>query len=292
MSVTNLNYLNENSYRAYPLRELARTSTDGVMYIPDSFVVDFAIAYSSNVTAACFISRIIVDQISIVLDIADISTGNIIGSFTVPVTQADYAYAQYQLVPSNMYAGANGKLVVCSVSGISDIHGTFLFLSTATQFEATTIVPSMSGVNSITFINANGQTFSLTGNVTIKARQNFEFKYDALHNTVTLDAGNGLGLNQSCALGQPITTINNIPPDSNGNFNLLGTACATFTSIPNGLLLTDTCAQPCLGCTDIATLSARVNLVEDNLLALTGNYLALNTAYDNFKTQVDFSCSC
>ena len=64
----NLDFLNLNTRRSYPIKEgVSRTSTDGVFVIPDEFMVDLMLCTSADVTTRFYVSEItnIPEQITI-----------------------------------------------------------------------------------------------------------------------------------------------------------------------------------------------------------------------------------
>lgn len=288
--MNNLGFLNSNAFRAYPLRELSRLSVDGLFNIPDDLIVGFSLAATSDVNERCYISRIISNSVSVTIEVSD-SANILVGNFVIPISGFQ-SYSTYFLSTSNFYSGANGKLTVGSLVNLTaQPTGNFTFTLATAEIEPTVIIPSVSGLNRLVFINADGSQVSLTDAVTITARQNLAFKTDAYATSVFLDAGDDLGLNSACSPDDsPILTINGIHPDGSGNFLFEGQDCLTLNPITNGIVFTDICSSPCIGCDSIAILTNRVMTVESNLLDIKNQHLTLASAYENFKTTVNFAC--
>lgn len=293
--VDNLEFLNLNSFRAFPIKEgLTRLSQDGLFTIPDDFLVDLVVSISSNVARSCYISRITNFFDKIVIDLSD-ENNTFVGNFIIfPATHVQYQ--MYVLNPGESYAGANGKLVVNTLATMQALpSGTFYFTKATAEFEARTIVPSVSGINRVLFTDVEGNQHSFTGDLKIEARLNLNFTYDSLNNKITIDAGDGLGLNTDCgAASNPITTINGVSPDVNGNFLLDFASCATLTVLTSndGLLLNDVCCKPCIGCEEIGTLTDRTISLETDLLTLRTYYSNLLSTFNEFKTTVTYTCDC
>ncbi len=70
-------------------------------------------------------------------------------------------------------------------------------------------------------------------------------------------------------LGVPITSINGIGPDEDGNFNISGLDCTDVNGINNGITISNPCAKPC--CTsdipaDIATALSSLEEARNRLI--------------------------
>lgn len=293
-SIDNLDFLNLNSLRNYPIKEgLSRIDSTGAFEIPNDFIVDAQIAATYDVTKRFYISKFSNFEDYIIIEISD-DADVIAGSFTINTT-THTVYQKYEMTPTVDYGGATGILVIGDLGGISGAPaGSFVFTLATTELEARAVVPGLRGVNRLIFVNTAGQEFTLTGDVKIEARTNLRFKLGE-DNRVILDAGNDIGLNVDCGDdARCIETINLIPPDEDGNFTLDFSDCAALTPIPanTGLLLQDTCCKPCMGCDDITELTERLTALESSLLGLRNYYDSLNQIFDNFKTTVNYTCDC
>ncbi len=293
--VDSLEYLNLNSVRNYPVRDgLGMTDTTGKWTIPTSFIVEFSLAASNAVTDKFYISHVY-NKVSVyVVEVSD-QDGVVAGTFTVPVSGFTQ-YTTYDMVTAaGTYINANGRMTIGSIDQmLLSPAGTYEFGITDTEFEPKTIIPAIQGVNSLTFVDNEGNSYTLTGNVTVVARTNLRFSYDSGSNTLTLDAGNGLGLNTSCTTPVCISTINGVSPDSNGNISLLGIDCVTMASPQaNQLEITDTCCTPCSGCNDLALLTSRVTQLESKFIDLNAYYNFLNTSVAQYLATVNNNnCVC
>ncbi len=294
-AIDNLDFLNANSLRNYPLKEgVSRISSDLAFTIPTDFAVDFQLAASYDPSRRFYLSRLSNFDDTIIIEVSDASDV-LAGTFTI-VAANHWQYKDYYFVPASAYTGANGLLTINSLASINkQPSGVFTFTLTTTEFETRTIIPSIKGINRITFANTTGDAYTLTGDVVIEARTNLRFKVGDEPNKIILDAGNGLGLNTICE--DPlrcIKTINGIPPDNDGNFTLDFSDCATLTPIPanTGLLLEDICCKPCVGCNDIEELTNRLMEAETALITLRQYYSDLLSLFTDFKTTVTYTCDC
>lgn len=294
-NVQNLDFLNENSFRNYPIKEgRSKIDTTGAFTIPDDFLVDFILSASADVTKSFYISQIVNHPTQITIVISDLSQVEC-GRFYIPVA-SHTQYTTYILVASTSYMQANGRITINSVGSMQNLpYGTFYFVSVNTEFEMRTIIPTINTISNIHFINNDNTNFSVTGAVTILARSNV--KFTLIGGIVYLDAGEGLGLNAICNPDlSPILSINrNVKPDKDGNIDIVsGDKCVTFTpgTTSNSLLISNTCCQPCIGCDGISELTQRAMQVESDMLKLKEHFLQISTITSQFGTLLGYSCSC
>ena len=283
-----LEFQNGNAYRSFPIRETTtQTSTDGLLAIPTDFMVDMLCAVGSDITKRYFISSISISSSLIVVSVGVDSA--LVGTFSI--TPSSNQNTVVYFAPATGYAGATGMLTVGTTDSIlGGPNGVFYFTLADSEFEARCFVPSVASVPRLVFTDANGNTNSVSGDVVVQAGLNM--RYELINSTtVRLNAGDGLGLNKACStVAPPIVTINGVAPDSAGNFVFDADGCATLTTILNGILLSSTCAEPCMGCSEISELISRVIVVENNLISLRNTYQALLSEYQ--ALQQALTCSC
>ena len=295
-AIDNLDFLNANSLRNYPLKEgVSKLSSNSEMTIPDDFIVDFQLAASYDPSKRFYLSRLSNFDDTVTVEVSDASNV-LVGTFTL-VASNHWQYKDYYLTPTEDYAGATGLLTVTNLRGIRNSpSGVYAFTLVTAEFEPTTIVPSLKGINRLVFKNTGGTTYTMTGDVVIEARTNIRFKQDEDNdNKIIIDVGEGIGLNTICS--NPVNcikTINGIPPDEESNFTLDFSDCATLTPIPanTGLLLEDICCKPCVGCNDIEELTSRLMTTETGLVTLRQYYTDLAKLLEDFKTTQTYTCDC
>ena len=293
----NLDFLNANSLRNYPLKEgVSKLDSSGAFTIPDDFMVDLLTSVSASASVRVFVSKIVNLPGEIAVELSIYGTSHIVGVFSIP-TSTHKRYDTYYLVPSDYAVNATGKLVVADLTSMSSsAYGTFTFTSANTEVEARTVVPGLTTISRFVFKNADDTSFSVSGDVVIVAQTNTKFR-QIDSRTVAIDAGDNLGLSAPCADSRPcLKTINSIAPDEDGNFSLTTSDCAKFTPLVNatlkGLNLSDTCCKPCLSCNEIGDLTERLMQLESDLLALRNHYNDLNIITQQFGTLSTSSCEC
>lgn len=289
--VDSLDWTTLNSLRRYPLREGASAkSIDELFSIPDTFIVDFTLCASSDVSRRFYISSFTNSLNSVVIEISD-QYNTVLGLFEI-IEQQHTQDKDYYLTPTTAYIGASGKLTIGSFKDISgQPAGKFKFSIAATEFEPRTIIPGLRGVDRIQFTDNANNSYTLTGDITLSARYNIDFVYSGT-DRIFLDAGDGLGLNLPCEKEPAIKTINGVRPDDNGNISLLGTSCLSISNTAQYTLeLSDNCCTPCSGCNDLETLTTRLTSLENRFLDLKGGYNEINSRLATYLSTINSSCA-
>lgn len=296
-TIENLDFLNANTLRNFPIREDAsRVDLTGAFELPDNFLVDLIVSVTSDPSTRVYVSRVINMPDEIEVELSIYATSTVIGVFNIPV-QGHTRYTTYYMTPSLSYSSATGKLVVAEVTNMLALpYGVFVFDKDATELETRTIIPGLATISRFVFKNADGTSVSVTGDVTLLAQTNTKFR-QINSTTVAIDAGDGLGLNSPCEDDRPcLKTINNIAPDANGNFTLTASDCAKFSALSSGTLkglnLADSCCKPCLSCNEIGDLTERLMQLESDLLALRGHYNEVSVLTQQFGQLSSASCEC
>jgi len=285
----NLDFLNLNSLRSFPVKEgVSCVSNNGMFTIPPDFMVDLLLTVTATVDVRFYISEIVNLAESVTVKISD-SNGVAAGFFFIP-TAEHTLYKNYTFSPTQNYTGSGGRLTVAYLKTIKTLPtGTASFSLASSELESRVTIPCTAGISKITAIDELGNNFSLTGEVTLVARSNLRFRQSG--NSIFLDAGNGLGLNVDCTNNSPnITTINGVGPDGNGNITLTGADCGQFTATTNGLILDDSCTKPCLGCDEIGTLTLRANTLESDILTLRKYFDDLNGLVAQVDAAINYNC--
>ena len=289
--IDSLDWSSLNALRRYPLREGSTVlSTDELFSIPDTLITDFSLSATSDVTSRFYISKITNDLTSVTIQISD-QLDTVVGVIVASDTGEEDV--DYYLSASSLYAGASGKMTIGSFKDlVYQPTGTFTFNFTSTEFEPRTIIPSIKGIDRITFYDTTNASYSLTGNVKLAARTNTRFFYNG--GRVLLDAGDELGLNAPCEGQIAIKTINGVAPDPlTGNINLLGLDCLNVTSPQDySLELSDTCCTPCSGCDDLQELTNKVTGLENSIVAMKDNYNSISAQLSMYLATINSNCTC
>lgn len=276
MARTNIEWLNLNANRNYPIKEDAsRLDLTGSYELPVDFIVDAVFVININNSRRFFIKKLSIYSDVVNAQIYD-ETDKLCFTFTVIKT----GFTTNQLVPIQGFnddATAEGKIVIGSLDTILDgPQGIFEFDIFGTEFEPTTVIPNIRGVFTLSKYDALATFPLLQNHVKLEEGNNIQLTVIPETNTIRIDAIEGAGLGAVCdceeddpvASAQPVAFINGIGGDSDFNFNLRGIGCISITPIENGLKIENTCVENCCGCSDLETLQALADSLDARVDAL------------------------
>jgi hypothetical protein len=296
--MNNLDYLNLNSLRNYPIKDgSSRVSEDGIFTIPNSLIVDMSLCSVGLDSPTLYISKIITQPAQLVIEISADGIG-IFGTFSAGldqnVTPALERNIDVILIPAaELFPNATGCITIGDVTDLVDLpYGIFTFKPEATELLMRVYGPTTPGLSWLSFTDTKGNKASLTGNVLINGYSNIKFRINGQY--IYMDAGENLGLNKVCTTASnPITTINGIPGDpATGNFTLIPEQCVTLSAAQYGILIGDNCGQPCMGCTEIDTLTTQVNSLESSIIDIRNFVNNLQLAINQASTLLNYQCQC
>jgi hypothetical protein len=263
LGVWNVEWLNQNSQRAFPLTlDATRLDLSSTFEIPNSFILDlyFPVSLSLAIEPAKFFLRRVSSfssGYSLVLGYAADSGSLDVASVLIPRI-SHTAYQIYALAGIGDFADSVGQIVI---GGLDEIDqqpaGDYEFDLAGGRLELDPIRPQLRGISSLTVVNGDVRSDPIYDAAEFVAGNNSRL-------AVILETGqapaiqfsfiDGEGSLESClcddvALGPAIRRINLIPANAAGDFFLQVGECMTLTGITNGLKLIDTCSKPC--CTDV-----------------------------------------
>lgn len=270
----NLEFLNHNSQRRYPLADTANgTDTSGSFTIPEDFIVELDLPIHAGLDVASgrfFIKRIDSYSIGYAVIVGYAPTGgDPIDAATALIPRQTFATGTKNVVFSlggvSSFADTVGKIVIGSLTGI-DLQpaGSWFFEFTAGQLDPDAIRPIIAGVSSIKVINGSQESAKFYGDVELIAGTNCQLVPilvggDLAKIRINFIQGEGSIEDCTCygdvALTTPIKTINGVPPTTSGGFSFAGTTCLQIEPITNGIKFVDTCASPCCGATELERIT-------------------------------------
>lgn len=270
----NLEFLNHNSQRRYPLADTANgTDTSGSFTIPEDFIVELDLPIHAGLDVASgrfFIKRIDAYSIGYAVIVGYAPTdGDPIDAATALIPRQTFATGTKNVVFSlggvSNFADTVGKIVIGSLAGI-DLQpaGSWFFEFTAGQLDPDAIRPIIAGVSSIKVINGSQESAKFYGDVELVAGTNCQLVPilvggDLAKIRINFIQGEGSIEDCTCygdaALTTPIKTINGVPPTTSGGFSFAGTTCLQIEPITNGIKFVDTCASPCCGATELERIT-------------------------------------
>jgi hypothetical protein len=278
----NIEWLNLNAQRAYPLSEQASgADISGSIQLPSSFIVGLQLSVRASLgldPQGFFIYSVILASTGYT-----VSIGYTDGTSTVTVATASIARAthsendSYTLFGVDSFDECIGSITIGQVDDVDALPpGQYFFNLGGGRLDPDAIRPQIRGISSITLVNGVERSNKIYGDIEIVAGTNIRLAVDKQPNVpvrIIIHAIAGEGLNQNCACDGvvakiPITTINGIPPDSSGNFRMSGENCVNIAPQANGLLLTNSCASPCCGCRELDALHVQLDLLGNNIATM------------------------
>lgn len=301
LSQWNLEFLNHNAQRSYPLTEdSTKVDVTNSFTIPDDFLVglDIPVSPAMNMeTGKFFIRQIGLFASGIQLIVSYDNGTSIIDVATGLIPTANFSRNKvFVLGGIDPYDDIVGKVVIGRLDTIQlQPAGLFEFNYAGTHIEPQAVRPMIKGISSVTVSTATGTSSDrLYGDIELVAGSNIQLStiQTATEAKIVISALSGEGTIQACvcegeaATTPCIKTINGIQPETDGNFNLIGDDCLTFATSTNGLKVTDSCCTPCCGCTELETITRALEdfSAQRNALELFINQLAAETA--TFDTTV------
>lgn len=286
VGIWNLEWLNSNSQRSYPLVETAsKVDTTGTFTIPDSLILGLYFPIHAGLVA--FPERFYIRSLSvfstglnIVLGYWDNVSGIAVASATIAFSSHS-EYKTYSLIGEGDFLDCAGKIVLGKLDELGSLPaGAYDFTYSAANVDSDAIRLMLRGVSSISLVNGATTTKRLQGDIAFVAGSNMLLESSTVDGvtSITFNAIKGEGLTVDCNceddddIPSCIRTINGTPPTDGGDLSFVGDSCLSITTIANGLQLTDTCSKPCCGCTELEAVTTDLVRFGESATSLT-NFL-------------------
>ena len=280
----NLQWLNHNSQRSYPITERAsKVDTTDTIRLPDSFIVGlyFPVHAALNVQLdQFFIQTILISPTGYSIGVgyydAVEDTNVLVG--TANIAAATHTVnMSYALGGVDDFADSIGHVVIGKLDEINSLPpGLYTFNFAAAEIEPDAIRPMIRGISSLRVINGQESSPLIYGDVELVAGTNYRLDYAVNASTgrqrITFNAISGLNLNSECdcavnRVGECIRCINGVC-SGDGTFTLSGNECITITPTTSGLQFEDVCALPCCGCAELDALKTQIDRFSDGVTTL------------------------
>lgn len=294
----NLQFLNHNSQRSYPLTERAtKTDIRGAVRLPDSFIVALYLPLHAGLNISpdkFYIKSVLLSPTGYNITIGyDDGTVNFAALASadekIAATKAKQDVAAVNIArstytPNRTYALAGidqfsdtvGQVVIGRLDEVDTLPpGLYYFEPAAGALETDAIRPMIRGIPRLRVSSAGDMSDYIYGDVTLIAGNNMRI---AVQNSgdadpvITFNAISGLNLNTDCVCevstsGECIRCINGVCSDD-GNFTLNQGECVEIGAVSGGLKFTDICASPCCGCAELDALSTQIDRFGDGVNTL------------------------
>jgi hypothetical protein len=286
LGLWNLNWLNHNSQRSYPLTDRAsKVDTTGTLKIPDSFIV--ALYLPVHVTLNIQVDRFYVQTLLIAptgyavgIGYYDEALGESTLVATTNITKVTHTINNVYAMPGvGDFADSVGHIVIGKLDEIDSLPpGLYQFDYAAAELEADVVRPMLRGLTAVRVVNGIETSPNLYGDIELVAGANMRLDYStslAGNPRIVFNAISGLNLNTPCSCnvnptGECIRCINGVC-STDGTFDLVGNSCITVDNRANGantLALSDVCATPCCGCAELDAIKTQIDRFGDGVNTL------------------------
>jgi hypothetical protein len=277
----NLQWLNHNSQRSYPLANWAtKKDTRELITIPDDFLVAMYLPISATNDVSAnkfFLKTLLISPTGFSVTIG-YDTGDGTSSDVASANIARQTFAQnksYALGGIDAFDDTVGHLVIGDLAGVDKLPpGFYEFNADAGALETDVIRPNIRGVSRVRVQNNTEISDYIYGDITLVAGLNMRISvaYTAADTKIIFDAISGVNLNADCICpvpeaGECIRCINGICSDD-GSFNIIANECIDVRAGTNSIALADTCAQPCCGCAELDELNLQLDLFTNGVTTL------------------------
>lgn len=303
MSAYNIEWLNSNLHRAYPIRENSSLQSVEGSYLPNYVLVDavFCLAHGQVLEKAFYLSRLVytADYLSLYFS----STFNIeapdatdivsLGYVTIPLADA-VAYGSYRLsLADEYYEDSNCKIVIGEIQRLVDdlTPGVYTFDWNSAALEPHVVRPSLRQVRALQTINGSDVSGYVRGHVKLVSGNNIRLTAVGT-DTIRIDAIVSDGFAEACVcdgsfpLFGAIKSINGVYPDSAGNIRLVSGDCIQIEEGSSVLVIRDSCSVPCCGCDELAALVSNFAVAESAINRMASNLDRLSEKQSSFYNAV------
>ncbi len=312
-SLWNIEWLNHNSQRAYPLGDASTgNDTTSSFKLPEDFIVGLYLPVHAGLDIDP--SRLFLKGLGVFAT----GFGFTIGYQPAVGAAVDVATAlvnrdghelnrDYSLGGVGDFNDTEGRIALGKFESIDEQpSGFFTFDFEETRFDVDVARPQIRGVQSITVVNGSEVSQRLYGDIVLVAGLNFRLTPIVVFGEdpqIVFDAIQGEGLTEECVCedgsdGDCIRTINGIAPTAAGDFTILGDECLEVQEIENGIRLADLCSQPCCGCIELERITEDLEQFGNQATTLANFINRLQASVANFESVVlgsvlrDKGCGC
>ena len=279
-------WLNENAYRAFPLKEdtpRIATSDDSVT-LPNYVFVDFVLTMAGAADVRVYLHD--VAQVAGFLSCTFVDDdGNTVTTLAVDAN-VHTPNQGYALIGQGVYEDARGRAVLGNLATLrTDLpDGKYTFEA---ELESGTVRPALRGVRSLQLGSGDTLSERITGHVKLLEGTNIRLTYLPAYNMIRIDAIQGAGLNEQdcdCAdqysLPSPIRRVNGINIE---DLQIVGDGkCLEVVTSGSKIQLRDTCSQPCCGCPELEFITTNLELLQSTLSRVEALATMLQERYQEF----------
>lgn len=273
LGLWNLQWLNHNSQRSYPIADWAskKCSVSDEIRIPDDFLlaVNFAISTALTVNIDQFyVSALAISEQGVTVNIGYKDVTDIVAVSHLPRTDDEVVTGA--LTGINDFDDTVGYIAINPHSSIFNLTpGYYTFNYEATALEPDCIRPMLRSVTSLRIQTSGSYSERLYGDIVLVAGNNISIdivSHTEYQSVIRISAINDDRYTEQCGDidnkdMRCITSINGVGGDGDGNISINGTGCLAVSGGGTAIVMTDTCAEPCCGCAEVNALEAQIDRI-------------------------------
>ena len=304
-NIAGLGWLNTNATRNYPISQEANLTPLNSSYkLPDDLIVDMrlSIPYASGIKPFYFfLKSISLHPAGLIVEIG-YKSPHIGDTFLVATSEAIptaehtnpsvYSFAAPEYTQFLDFSGVVGTITIGNLAHAAETAPGYVEFSKEAVLESTVVVMNTVGVSSFRVGDSAEDAKQFTGHVLLRPGTNFTIESEIVSQNsgaITLHAMDGTGLLSNCVcaesvLGPPIRTINQLPPGTDGNIDLIEGSCISIQGQSHSLLLSETCSEPCCGCDQLDILVADLRDLQNGFERLDSYITALAGAVESIRS--------
>lgn len=315
-----LEWLNKNMTRNYPIIDGVVTNDIYGSYLPSDFLVDMRLFIPKGLPTTnqntFYISKIlkVYNYIYVYIGYKDINNNlfDCAISTGIPIdikTGTEVKNKTFTLIPSdnipetyNILKSISGYVIIGTSESITKYPDMFF------EYDNTTILDSLilsfdSNGTSITFSNdsdniENTVVATFYDSFNIQASDGIEFSIIDNNTLVIKRTPTTEELNETLTsvddvvnavknlIGTPITKINGIKPDIYGNIQIVGADCTSITSVTSGISISNTCSKPCCTESSAEDLTNAIQQLEEARQRLEQYYTTLSNNINSMQSRL------
>jgi hypothetical protein len=299
----NLEFVNHNSQRNYPLADTATgVDTSGTFTLPTDFLCELDLPVNAGMAvnpAGFFLMSVAAYANGYGLTIgyqpADAGLAMPVATALIPAP-GFVRNSVFLLGGVGSFFDTIGKVVIGKLDNINaQPSGYWQFTAATTALDVDAVRPILQGVAGLVCVNGAQNSVALYGDVELIAGSNMVITPilgEGQNPAIRFDAISGEGTVQACvcegdaALTAPITSIQGVAPAPDGSFNIVGSNCVQVTPITNGVLISDSCSQPCCGAAELEAITSTLERFEAQAAAVQQFVNQLQTAVATMELTV------
>lgn len=303
-AVENIEWLNQNLLRAYPLREDADFTpllpggarAEGLR-LPTCLISDFSFTLAFDDADGTVPSLTSVTHAGDGFSV-EISLGSTVLTARTAKLSEHAVNQAYPLVGQGDNADCGGWIVFGDLARAAEElpEGAYRFPAGQVPFEVSTLRMAPRGVRSITAVGKYGlKTYApLYGNVRIIAGSDMAVRNVAGSNAIWLQADSKTGYERTkqcdCAAtgeSRRVKTVNGMPVEHVqivGDDACVDVETVTEADVPKTVKIKDRCSTPCCGCSELNFVESAIAIINKSIATLNGYAEALRARVEELRT--------